>query len=571
MGYLYAPQGLCYTGYPIMAKKKDMLQEAMEAGQRGDAERARNLLQKLIKEDDEEAIYWLLMSTVVESREERIDCLKQVLAIEPTNSAAIQDLRLLGVALPSKQSSNGKGKEAKKDKKQGRQSQPLVKEARPRQEGGWSAGQIVGGLALILLGYIAASGGTFGATVLEGAEAESVDLLSSQESSAAPVALGPGDFLEEALTPTALYVNTPHPESSSFTRGLLAFEAGNWAEAAVQFENHNSSEFTSADGSYYLGLSYFELGEIELAEEAFGASIAMNPRFAPAYVGRAQSAMRIAPESSLAINDLNTAILLDANFVDAYLKRASYFLAEGERELALNDLNQAELLAPLSALVHTMKAAVFSQLDDYELALASARLAYSLDVTMLANYPVLGTALLETGEAEEAIGVLQNYLAFESEDALAWQSLGLSYQANGETLSSMAALDKALELDPGLAEAAYYRGLQYKSEGDNVNAVALLGRAVAEAPFWFDARVSLAQSLLATGDLDEAFFEINFSKNMIVNDEQLAAVYYWRATILTGLGQEDSALIDWNNLLELPEEAMPLEWRVLAEQEVGLQ
>jgi tetratricopeptide (TPR) repeat protein len=257
--------------------------------------------------------------------------------------------------------------------------------------------------------------------------------------------------------------------------------------------------------------------------------------------------------------------------VDAYLERASYFLAQGERELALSDLNQAELLAPLSALVHANKAVAFSQLADYELALPSAQLAYSLDVTMLSNYPVLGMALLETGDAEEAIDIMQSYLAFESEDASAWQTLGLSYQANGEELSSMAAFDRALELDARLAQAAYYRGLQYQAAGDNANAAALLRRAVAEDSLWFDARVRLAEALLSSGNLDEAFFEISISKDLIVDDEQLAAVYYWRANILTGLRQEESALIDWNNLLDLPAEAMPLEWRVLAEQEINLE
>lgn len=124
-----------------MPKKEEILQEAMEAGQRGDLAHARELLQKLIDLDNREALYWLLMSTVVASREERIKCLTNVLALDPSNSAAKQDLQLLGASVPN---NNNQPRKAKKEKKapkaQLETSSPSTKKHLPKLKcGQWEA------------------------------------------------------------------------------------------------------------------------------------------------------------------------------------------------------------------------------------------------------------------------------------------------------------------------------------------------------------------------------------------------------------------------------------------------
>jgi hypothetical protein len=60
-----------------------MFQETKEAIDRGERARARDLLTRLIKESPERADYWLWMSAVVESVQERIYCLKEVLKLDP--------------------------------------------------------------------------------------------------------------------------------------------------------------------------------------------------------------------------------------------------------------------------------------------------------------------------------------------------------------------------------------------------------------------------------------------------------------------------------------------------------
>lgn len=552
-----------------MAKKKDMLQEAMEAGQKGDLARARELLRKLIENNDKEALYWLLLSTVVESRDERVESLKNVLALEPNNSAAVQDLKLLGVPIPAmaKSSKKQKNGNSPSELKAASPETKLVREGSSLNTG-WSVGQFFGAFALLILGYLAARAGAFVSPADSSGSSSSQIQLTIDAN--APQ-LGPGDLLEVALTPTALYVNTPHPESSSYQRGLQAYKEGAWLEAIDRFESHLARESVSADAAYYLALSYFGLGELETAKAAFEQSIALNPQFAPAYLGRAQVEMELSQSQSALINDLNAAILLDPNYIDAYLARAQYYLDSDEGGLALADIIRAELLSPLSAKVHAIKAVAYSELDSYDLALPAAQLAYSLDVTILSNYPVLVKASLEMGQTDEAIEVMQRYLTFEPADAEAWQLLGLGYEQNAEELSAIGAFDQALELDPNLPQAAYFLGVRELENGEIESALPFLRSAVSTSPDWFEARITLAKALMDSGDLNEAFIEVNFGRDLTETDEELAVAHYWRAIILEALGQEESALPDWLVLFDLPADVMPPEWRQLAEIRSGAQ
>lgn len=525
-----------------MPKKEEILQEAMEAGQRGDLAHARELLQKLIDLDNREALYWLLMSTVVASREERIKCLTNVLALDPSNSAAKQDLQLLGASVPN---NNNQPRKAKKEKKapkaQLETSSPSTKKTSPKTEV-WSVGSIVGGLALIVLGYIAASSSAFD-------NSRNVEIA-----------------VTSVQTATPLYVNTPHPNSEAFERGMQAYAVGNWQEAISGFEEHLVMEPASADAAYYLAMSHLELGETQSAKNAFERSLSIDNQFAPAYLGRALADMGLPNSDLRVLTDLNTAVLLDSNFTEAYLVRVRYYLNNEESSLALEDLTRAELLSPFSPQVHAHKALAYSTIGNYEVALPSAQLAYSLDASLLSNYPVLGKAYFEMGQADEAIEILQRYLTLEATDAEAWQQLGLSYLLKGEELNAVGAFDRAGGIDANLPEASYYRGLKDWESGNVDSALAFLNTAILAAPEWLEARLALAQVLLEKDNAEEAFFYINSSQELVENDAQQAAFLYWRAITLDTLGEEDSALLDWKELLELPAEIMPQEWRLTAEQ-----
>ena len=78
-----------------------MFQEAVGAVQKGERARARDLLTRLLKLDQNNADYWLYMSAVVETQKERIYCLKETLRIRPDDPTAQQGMAMLGQMPPN--------------------------------------------------------------------------------------------------------------------------------------------------------------------------------------------------------------------------------------------------------------------------------------------------------------------------------------------------------------------------------------------------------------------------------------------------------------------------------------
>ena len=76
-----------------------MLKKAKKAVRQGQRVRARDLLTRLLRADQNNPEYWLWMSSVVETTKEQIYCLQQVLRLDAENSTAKLGLYQNGRAL----------------------------------------------------------------------------------------------------------------------------------------------------------------------------------------------------------------------------------------------------------------------------------------------------------------------------------------------------------------------------------------------------------------------------------------------------------------------------------------
>lgn len=563
------------------------LQQAIEASQSGDQEAARELLLELLHEDNRNPLYWLLMSTVVESRDERIYCLHNVLFLDPENSAAIHDLNLLGAPLPA-QGAKPEETAPPEDWQTKEIAAPKIpKGVRKRQEEPWPMSWILGslglGLVLILVGYYAAANGLFDRFLeVDSTPSPNAFFVPSAQPTRSAAATAeatptraivvvprdPADLLEATYTPTPLYVNTPHPDSA-FEEGMAAMRVQDFEAAIPAFEEHLAANPQDADAAYYRAEAYYRLEDYQAAYDGYSQAINLNQQLAPAYLGRAQSGEEIGVPESERLTDLNTALLLDPEFGLGYIGRADYYLGRGETSLALEDLEEAEARLPDSALLHNRKAQAFIQTEDYPAALVSAQRAYNLDITYLENYLTLAEAQQGSGNYSASIEILQDYLSFDGDNGEAWELLGLSYQLNGNSSPALEAFERALAIDASLPVASYYKGLDEESKGNNQAALSYFREAVSGDPDWFEAHVALARAYLHGGNPGNAFLEINGASGLIETNAQRAQLYYWRAVILDTMGQNDTALADWNSLLSLPSDDVPSEWRAQAMERVA--
>lgn len=70
----------------------ELLREGIAAAKSGQRERARDLLMHVVELDEENAVAWLWLSSVVDSLDEREICLENVLALDPANDVARKGL-----------------------------------------------------------------------------------------------------------------------------------------------------------------------------------------------------------------------------------------------------------------------------------------------------------------------------------------------------------------------------------------------------------------------------------------------------------------------------------------------
>lgn len=570
---------------PAKANKEELLQQAVEAGQKGESKRAREVLLQLLNEDNREPLYWLLMSTAVESREERIYCLQNVIFLDPDNSAARHDLELLGAELPDvhapalipEETANWQTTEIAAPK--------IPKRRRKRREEPWSVTWILAslgiGVVVIILGYYAAENGMLDAVLPSsptptlrggGNQAGALPTGTPRPRGTVTVQAGlpnnPEDLLDATYTPTPIYVNTPHPEDPAYEEGVAALESQDWQAAAIFFQNALTANPAAPDAAFYLGMAYLGSGDFAEALTSFNQSIALGPQFAPGYLGRARASIALGSDATSIITDLNTSILLDPNYVDAYIERATFNMGRANFDAAEADIALAEAAAPGSALVLYYKGVIALEQEDYAQALQASEAALELDLTLLGSYLVKAEAELGLGQFEESVATTQRFLSFDGQSARGWELLGLGFRGTGQPTQALDAFGHALSIDPNLPRASYYLGLEDLEAESYPSALGYMQVAVAGAPEWFEAHMGLAQAFLNTGNPSGAFFEINSSSALIDTDSQRAQFFYWRALTLEALGQLENALADWRSLLALPELAVPAEWRATAESRV---
>ena len=77
------------------ANVNDLLRQGIAAAQAGQRERARELLRRVVEQDEEIALAWLWLSGVVDSLDDREICLENVLSLDPTNDMARRGLAML--------------------------------------------------------------------------------------------------------------------------------------------------------------------------------------------------------------------------------------------------------------------------------------------------------------------------------------------------------------------------------------------------------------------------------------------------------------------------------------------
>lgn len=556
-----------------------IFQEAVDALRGGNKARARELLTGLIKENQDNADYWIWLSATMETSKERVYCLQTAFKLDPENVTAKRGLILLG-ALPADETIQP----FPMNRPRTWEERLLLAHEKPKPKG-WAAVKASPvfrlGIVVLLVGAIASviafvfvipnarptagrptptpgPAQTFTATVTAVGGRPQTQAVGTPGGPAQP---------EIPYTPTPLYVTIERsPVISDY---ILQFEnayrRGDWDQAIAALEEVVKLDPEKISAYYYLGEAHRFKNDLGNAERYYTEAINRQRDFAPAYVGLARSQLSGNPNAN-ALPLLDQAIQYDADFGEAYLERARVKIRDNDLPGAINDLDKADELLPGSPLVYYYLAqARLKEGDDYEFALGIAQQALERDVTSLPTYLLIGQIHAAMGNYDEAVRYLNLYTEYAPEDASSYVELGKLQFTLGNYEATVQAMDQALRLDLTRREANLYRLLANVELGNAAAANADIERVSSAYPDLFEANLGIVRAELLNRRNGNAFLRLARTIELAETDDQKALAYYWAATVYEARSDLRNAAEYWELLLELPEESMTEEMRETAE------
>ncbi|MEJ2757288.1 MAG: hypothetical protein P8046_02290 [Anaerolineales bacterium] len=528
-----------------------ILQEAIGAIENGQRARARDLLTRLLRQDQARADYWLYMSAVVDSRKERIFCLENVLKADPENQTALQGLVMMGKRPPD----DSRLPIRPVNERQQQQSEIFNAEGDLLRKRTFTRIPTAQMIALIMVSVVAV-----GLVLLTRPSATPEGGIPTQSGPVKPTALV--IRVEETYTPTPAFVNTPHPNNESLAAALRSLNSGDYGLALALLEEarKNITDPTESDLDirYYIGLAKIGLEDYKDAKRDFDLILLDYPRFAPAYLGRAQANLGMNPDAIVA-NDLYKAVQLEPEYQEAYLAIADYRYKRGFPEVTVEYADKLIAFAPDNPRAYYYKALGLLELNEFEDALDAAQMAFDLDPLMVDNYYTYGAALVENDRGQEGYGYLELYLRYEDnlENAMALYMFGRANQAFGFHEEALDYFKQAYAIRRDIYEMSYYWAVSLVATEDYEAALERVEVPLQRISDWFEPYVLQAQAYFYLDELENAREAIELGSTKAKTVPELAESYYWQAIIYGEMGFVVVARNNWTELTNLDPEQVP--------------
>jgi tetratricopeptide (TPR) repeat protein len=184
------------------------------------------------------------------------------------------------------------------------------------------------------------------------------------------------------------------------------------------------------------GLTYDDMGRLDLAVEDFTRAIELSPFEYKAYSNRGKAFSKLGMLDK-AIEDFTVIINQDPSSYWAYVNRGKAYYNKGRIDQAIDDYNKAINLNP----------------------------------SELGAYLNRGMAFGDKGLLGKAIEDYQSVIARDPLNITAYNNMGALYGKEGMPARAIEAFSRAIAMGPDCAESYYNRGVAYASEGQNDRAL----------------------------------------------------------------------------------------------------
>ena len=541
-----------------------MFAEAVAAARAGRRAQARLLLGRLLRADQSNPEYWLLLSAVADNERERAQCLQSLLKLDPQHPAARAGLRMLG-----------EGTEATPGPRTGpaTTTNSLARSTDRRPSPAAAAISIPPQLIMRVLILLAALAG--GAVLIWGAVSLGRSLWrpglaiilrtptpSASASPAASPTLRPkmplsssvsmAEYFGVEQTPTPFYGATPHPVVSAYGIGVEAMRGNRWEEAVQYLNQVLVIDPGAADLHQMVAESQRQMGNLDWARESIAKALNANPLYAPAYLARARLTLLRDPQADV-MHDVDRALELDPVFADAYVERAALHMRAGDLSAADDDLQRAFQVDSQHAMAWVTRGRLALLNHDEEGAISAELHAQSIDPTIPMSYFIMGQADMDLGLSASALTPLEVYVTYAPDDPQGWLTYGKALLAEGGAQAAIEVLSQAVTLSPRMIEAFLTRGEAYLAVDDGNGAYRDFHSAYGLDTKVFASRYGMARAFEITNQPREALREIEGALRLAVTSAEKAQALMLRARVRDATGEIELALRDWRTIANMPD------------------
>jgi tetratricopeptide (TPR) repeat protein len=280
--------------------------------------------------------------------------------------------------------------------------------------------------------------------------------------------------------------------------------------------------------------------------------IKANPRNPDYYYDRAlyYKSIGINPK---AVVDIYSALHIDSANVSYYLFAGELFLDMGEGEKAIALTAKGINMVPGNEALYIKAIAYNYYMQQYEAALNFANDLIGINKYNAEAYFLKGLIYKETGQENKAISALQTCTEVDPAFYNAYMQLGLIYSKQKDDVA-VQYFENAMRLKEGSREAYYAIAYHYQRKKEFSRAILEYKKMIASNPKDHEVFFNLGHCYIGLDSLHKAYNHFDLA---IKIQPQYAGAYYMKGNISEGLGNDEDALKNYQQALNmLPEDSV---------------
>jgi tetratricopeptide (TPR) repeat protein len=294
---------------------------------------------------------------------------------------------------------------------------------------------------------------------------------------------------------------------------------------------------------YFLGLSYYNRGELELALSQFRKSLDLNPSFIQA---RALISMILLKQNRIddSIMEAEKILQVDEKNALAHDILGSGYMAKGMTDEGMKELDIATSLDPKLVDVHLKEG--FAKLAKGKSAEGETELETAVQVApeILNTRFLLASYYIRQKNYDKAMNVLKAGVKGQKSDALLYNTMAGVLVAENKESEAIPLLQKSKETDPDLLAPYFNLALYYVSKKDTEKALGQYNEVLKRDPRNLSALTGSAKILESIGKKSEALSLYLKAKETNKAEGYLALAGYYERTkdLSKAIGVLDEAI-----------------------------